>query len=359
MHHLFENGGKICLRDLYVENGIISDVTEPQNNKKEIVNGLIVPKFFNLHCHLGENTFRNIVGDAWTLSKYLSYTENYCKNIGEEERTALWQQSAISVINESKSNNVVGLCASGCARLCKQYDMLNMSAYSITSLIKAADNPKEREDLFKNYYMEYNNAQCSIGASLHSIYKSDKETLVLARNVMDWGAEFFTVHISEDYNTTLLERNKFGKSPVEVLDDYNLLGERTLLVHCGYISEKDYELIAKRGCMIVVCPISNAFLNTQTVDVCKLDCYGIKWTVGTDGLATGRSFNLIAQCVKLKKSYPELELDDLLYKITVVAAEFYNRSIYTGRIEKGTKADFILIDDVCAYSRNRIFDRLL
>lgn len=339
-----ENGGNIYRRDVYVKNGKILDVTAPRCVDNSAHTGLVIPGFFNLHCHLGENTFRNISGDTWTISRYHAYVDGYYRNLQPEERAYMWRDSAESVISESCAKHIVGMCASGSANLCKKRDMLNMSAFSIMSLLDTANNANCSIDPFIKYFREYNGEQCSVGASLHSIYKSDEAALKLARKVMDCGAEFFTVHISEDSQIAAQERDKFGKSPIEVLDEYGLLGERTMLIHCGYITDRDYEFIAKRGSLVVICPISNKFLNTKTADIRKLNMYGIKWTVATDGLATGRTFDLLKQCAELKKQFPELKPGELFYKITVFAAKFFNRSIYTGRIEKGTKADFIIID---------------
>ena len=120
----------------------------------------------------------------------------------------------------------------------------------------------------------------------------------------------------------------------------------TILVHCGCTTKQELELIAKREATIAICPISNIFLNTSILDIKYLEQLGINWCIATDGLATGRSFSLIKQAISLKKIYPFLTYERLFEHITETPAKLYNRKHYTGRIEVGTNADFLITDSV-------------
>ncbi len=53
---------------------------------------------------------------------------------------------------------------------------------------------------------------------MHSVYANDIESFELAKECIDRGAEFITVHISEDEETTKLEKSAHGMSAIELLD---------------------------------------------------------------------------------------------------------------------------------------------
>ena len=153
--------------------------------------------------------------------------------------------------------------------------------------------------------------------------------------------QFITCHISEDEWSRKKEYEAFGSSPIDVLQNYNILNDKTVLVHGGYLTSGELVKIKESGAIIAICPLSNIFLHNKIADVIQLENMEIPWSVGTDGLATGRTFSLLTQCATLKKLMPHITYEKMLYNITERPAKLYNRKIFTGRIEQGTIATFI------------------
>jgi 5-methylthioadenosine/S-adenosylhomocysteine deaminase len=48
-------------------------------------------------------------------------------------------------------------------------------------------------------------------------------------------------HASESLGELEQVRQKYGKTPIEVLDSVGLLGEKTLLAHCVHLSDAEIE----------------------------------------------------------------------------------------------------------------------
>ncbi|MDE7018333.1 MAG: amidohydrolase family protein, partial [Lachnospiraceae bacterium] len=176
---------------------------------------------------------------------------------------------------------------------------------------------------------------------LHSVYANDAESFMLARECMDMGAEFVSVHVSEDLFTAELEKMTHNMSAVALLDKYGLLSEKTILVHCGYCSDEDLMMVKNSGAVISVCPVSNKFLNTRMIDLYKLEDLGIPWCLSTDGLGTGRTFSLLAQVKCARKEYPDISLEKYWTSITSVPGRFFRNYLYTGNLEIGTRSTFI------------------
>ncbi len=309
-------------------------------------NYTIFPCFCDIHCHLGESIFRDISGNEWTLEKYLKYTDNINKRMSNDERNKTWEISAEYTLKQIKKQGIIGICAARSAEICEKWSIYNMAGYPIMDSDKLIAYKKGGIQAFKEYFKKNHNEMCNVGIFFHSLYKSNIESLKLAYECLENQAEHFSIHISEDIATYKKEKNIYGKEAIYVLDDYNLLNSNTILVHCGCTTKQELELIAKREATIAICPISNIFLNTSILDIKYLEQLGINWCIATDGLATGRSFSLIKQAISLKKIYPFLTYERLFEHITETPAKLYNRKHYTGRIEVGTNADFLITDSV-------------
>lgn len=78
---------------------------------------------------------------------------------------------------------------------------------------------------------------------------------------------------------------QFKRSTVELLEQYGLLHDQTFLVHMGYSSGADLELIAARGAHVVTTPASEMRLGENMFDPVEAERRGISLLIGTDGPA--------------------------------------------------------------------------
>lgn len=347
---LHTEGGELYFDDapIYTYDGIVVEKDSAVCDFQEYnMRGMIVmPALFNLHSHLGESMYRDISGSDWTIDRYLQYTNKINEDMDPMERRRCWESSARFTIDEMKKYGTVGFCAARSAEISKEMGILTMSGYPIMNNIKLIDYKTAGREGFEKYDKMNRSDSCSIGVFLHSVYANDQESLRLAAMCMEAGAEFISTHVSEDYSTRILECEMHGMTAVEVLDENGLLSEKSILVHCGYASESDLNLIKDRGAVICICPISNAFLNTRMIDINALNKLGIPWMIGTDGLATGRTFSLRRQVNMAKENNTDVAYKDFWMSITTRPGKLFRRKIYTGSIDIGSKTDFIVFDSM-------------
>jgi len=277
---------------------------------------VMFPAFVNLHVHLGENQFKGIRGDNWSLMKYIRHTERANACLTSPERERLWQQSAAEVLHDLMSLGVCGLCAARASSSERALGFKVLSGYPVMRTVKLAGFLNAGLAGYLKYRERYESGKCKVGVFLHSLYANDGAALELVSRCLDVGAEFVTVHVAEDEESEAMERRMYGRSAIAELDARGLLTEKTILVHGGYVTENDWEKIASRHSSLVVCPISNRFLGTRIPDVKKVSELGVKWYVGTDGLATGRSLSLIDQVRELKSVFGDLEDKDIFRAVT-------------------------------------------
>ena len=78
---------------------------------------------------------------------------------------------------------------------------------------------------------------------LHASFTLSDETLKKCQKAVEGLDVGYHVHIAEgieDLNNSL---EKYGKRVVERLSEFNILGEKTIGVHCIYINENEMEIL--------------------------------------------------------------------------------------------------------------------
>jgi cytosine/adenosine deaminase-related metal-dependent hydrolase len=102
-------------------------------------------------------------------------------------------------------------------------------------------------------------------------------------------------HIAETLDEETYCRERFGRSPLELLDDLGFLGEDVWLAHCVHLAEKDVRRIAETGTGVACCPTSNLRLGSGIAPVRALIDEGAAVGLGVDGSASNDAGNMIAE----------------------------------------------------------------
>lgn len=90
------------------------------------------------------------------------------------------------------------------------------------------------------------------------------------------------VHVAEAPYEGEATRERFGKSPIALLDELGALDERTVAVHAIYITDDERALIAQRHARVIHNPMTNQYLGDGICDVTRLRSLGVTVGLGTD-----------------------------------------------------------------------------
>ena len=83
-----------------------------------------------------------------------------------------------------------------------------------------------------------------------------------------------------------------ARSPVALLEEQGVLGERTLLIHCVRVDAEDVAAIARHGCAVAHCPASNAKLGHGIAPLRELLAAGIRVGLGSDSVASNNRMDV-------------------------------------------------------------------
>ncbi len=97
----------------------------------------------------------------------------------------------------------------------------------------------------------------------HAPYTCSPETLETVAELKEKYGVPHQIHVSETREEVVDIKRKYGKYPAEYVDEHVSLDENTTLVHGGWLTKGELDLIARRGAALVHCPVSNAKLATH------------------------------------------------------------------------------------------------
>ena len=331
------NNGLVLKKDIGIKKGVIIKIDDNINDSKNIIDAkdnIIMPGFINTHIHFGEFYNKGYQKKLKT-DEYINYAEKFYElNIKNSEIIRV-TSSKICAYEAIKYGQTTLMGIRGWnsveeykARLYMGYPLMNSGKLNKYLIDGFRQFKSLKNDKLNTYYI-----------FVHSLLSVDEKVLQELSSFVKNNSVYLAIHLKETKNEEKKIIKKYNLNSLEVLEKFNLLSEKTLLVHCCYLNREDIKIIKKYNCTISINPNSNLKLRNKILDITKLK--GINICVGTDGIATNDSLNII-ECLKTMGLLYNISSKDLIKMITENPGKFLNNK--TGRICEGYKADLIIYD---------------
>jgi len=216
-------------------------------------------------------------------------------------------------------------------------------------------------------YMDYESDLINVGAGPYSTY-------TLSRNLLRIMSQFsrssdipIMIHAAESFSEMEFFHNSAGdiatrlfpnigwdelppehkKTPVQHLSQIGFLDSAPLLVGCTQLTETDMEHIAYTGSKVIITPRSHMNLQQGIAPYKDLAEKRILTVLGTDGIPSVENLSLwdeMRAFVQQHNDSIHLTGHEVLSMVTTRAAAALGLGDDIGSIEKGKKADLILVD---------------
>jgi 5-methylthioadenosine/S-adenosylhomocysteine deaminase len=161
----------------------------------------------------------------------------------------------------------------------------------------------------------------------------------------------FHIHAAENAGEVADVTSRFGRSPVELLDDYGLLRDGTVLAHAVVLSDDEIARIASTQTAVAHCPSSNMKLASGFCRVPELLAAGVTVGLGTDGPSSSNDldmFTAIRVAALVQKGHrldpTVLPAAAILRMATMGSARALGIDHLVGSIEVGKRADLVRLD---------------
>ena len=352
------NDGKVS--DVLIEDGLIERIALsgesfdiPSGTEVVDCSGkALMPGLVNMHTHAGMALMRG-VGEDIPFHEWLDRIWVLEKGLDEEY---VYHATKVACLEMIKT---------GTTTFNDQYWYMPMAYKAASEMgIRAAlsyvvcdrNDPEESERQKIQCIQMYEDSKTwsdmmTFMISVHAIY-SVSEPMIL------WAVEFarerglkLHIHLSEtEKEVQDCMKEHEGMSPVEYLDSLGVLGPDVIAAHTLWLSDKDVEILGKRGVTCVHNVNSNLKLASgYRFRYNELRDAGANVCLGTDGCASSNNLDMLetmktsAMIQKAWRNDPSaMPIDELISMVTSNAAKALG--LNCGRIEEGAAADLIIVD---------------
>lgn len=324
----------------------------------EVVNGngnLLIPGFYNSHCHAAMVMFRGY-GEDLPLARWLNE-----KIYPAEERlnTRNVYIGAKYAIAEMLKNGIVSFS--------DMYMFVNSVAEAVVetgikanlsrSLVSFGDNATIKGDWrfaesieWINQYQNANGGRLKMDMSLHAEYTNQERYIREVAEYTKANGLRMQLHASESENEHLECIKRHGMTPVEYFKNTGVLSSPTTLAHCVYVTDSDMDILIESGAFVSHNATSNLKLGSGVARLPKMLEKGVCVSLGTDGAASNNTLDIMREyqlASILHKGYnrdAEATLSSQMLDLATYNGAKSQGRDDCGKIKVGNRADLVLID---------------
>jgi 5-methylthioadenosine/S-adenosylhomocysteine deaminase len=185
----------------------------------------------------------------------------------------------------------------------------------------------------------------------HSVYAAPPEMLAKTRDLAREYDLALVTHASESRQELATVREKFGKTPIEVLHELELLGPKTLLAHCIHLNDDEIATLAATGTSVAHCPECNLKIGSGIARVVEMAAAGVNVAVATDGPASNNDLDMFSELRTAAILQKGVRHDPTVMPAAEVfamgtrnAARALGIDNLVGSLEVGKRADVVLLN---------------
>ena len=329
---------------------VVSDFTS-KSTDETIIDGTgkyIIPGLVNAHAHTAMTLLRGVAEDVNVNDWFNKHVWVYEQSLTPEDVYIGTQIGAAEMLLSGVTAVADHYFAMG--RAFDAYIKSGMRANLAWAVFGTGpDAEKQFEtamDFTRNYSDKHSRIQISLGP--HSPYICPEDFLRKVSIESDKLSLPMHIHVSETEEQVTQSLKNTGMTPVEILDKTGVLREGTILAHAYWATDKDLELIKKRGSGIAHCAKTYMKFGDINDFLPRALKAGVNIALGSDGLASNNTVNIFetardaALLAKCAAKNPETgTIADILPVMN--AGDVIGLKGY-GEVEAGALADLVIID---------------
>ncbi len=185
----------------------------------------------------------------------------------------------------------------------------------------------------------------------HGTYTMDPAQLSKVGELAQQSGARFHIHAAENAGEVADVNSRFGRTPVQLLDDHGLLRDGTVLAHAVVLTDEEIDRIASTQTAVAHCPSSNMKLASGFCRVPELLAAGVTVGLGTDGPSSSNDldmFTAMRVAALVHKGHrldpTTLPASTILRMATMGSARALGIDQLVGSIEVGKRADLVRLD---------------
>jgi 5-methylthioadenosine/S-adenosylhomocysteine deaminase len=316
--------------------------------------GLILPGLINGHTHAAMTLFRGLADDlplmAW-LNNYIFPAES--RMDGDFVFTGTLLACAEMIMSGTTTFCDMYLFEEEVARASKEAGMrclVGEVLYDFDSPnYGSIENGLRYTETLINTWAD--DPLVSIAVEPHSLFTCSPDLLRACNDLALRHKVPLIMHLAETQSELDEIKKRYGRTPVKHLQSLGILGPHLIADHCVHLQQADIAVLAQHGVKAIHNPESNMKLASGIAPVPEMLANQMTVGLGTDGCASNNNLDLFAEMDMAAKLHKVNAMDttvmDALTVVrmaTIEGARALGMGKITGSIEKGKRADVIVID---------------
>lgn len=341
-------GGTIVIEDSTIVEVLRAgaSVAAPVDRTIDAEHGIVMPGLINAHTHLAMTPFRGFVDDV-DLQDFLGKLFPAEARIMSERHVRVGVRAALA---ESM--------LSGCTSALDMYwhpdaslDEASACGFRLQTgpLFIGSDGPDHIA--FEQRLTDAKATGPHRWVLAHGTYTMSPEQLMTVGELSTDESARFHIHASENAGEVADVQRRYGRTPVELLDDLGLLRSGTVLAHGVVLSDDEIARLAETNTAVAHCPSSNMKLASGFCRIPELLAAGVTVGLGTDGPSSSNDLDMFAAMRVAALIHKGHRLDPtavpasaVLRMATMGSATALGIDAEVGSIEVGKRADLVRLD---------------
>lgn len=359
-----ENGAVVIKKEKIVAVGTTEEILKNYSDDDVIdVEGrVIMPGIINAHHHIYSAFARGMASSGKAPKDFMEILEGLWWKIDKKLTLEDLKYSAYTTYIDCIKNGVTTVFDHNASPYAVKNSLFTIAnaaqKLGIRTCLCYEVSDRDGEEILKdgideniNFIKEYNNnSQNMIKGmfGLHAAFTLSNESLAMCREKMKGINAGYHVHVAEGRADLEDSLAKYGKRVVERLNEFGILGKKTLAVHCIHIDEDELNILKDTDTYVVHNPESNMGNAVGCQPFLKLFEKGITTGLGTDGYTSDmfesmKVANIIHKHVNQNPSVAWGEVPEAMFENNrKIAGEYFEGEL--GILKEGALADIIVVD---------------
>lgn len=330
----------------------------PEERADRVIEGngnLMIPAFYNTHCHSAMTLFRGY-GDDLPLQRWLNE-----KIFPAEEKLtseSVYYGSMVAIAEMIRNGTVsfsdMYFFLDDTARAVEESGVkanLSRSIVSFDPDIDCDNDPRIKEsiEVFDRWHGQAD-GRIKIDMSLHAEYTNVEKCCRYVGALAKERNTGLQVHVSETASEHDECIARHGVTPTGFFLRTGVLDVPVTAAHCVWVDDDDIAIMAKQEVSVAHNPVSNLKLGSGIMPYKKMKDAGVNITLGTDGAASNNRLSVLRELQFAALIHKGNDLDpSVTVAADMIKIASRNGALSQGRedcgeIAVGMKADLVLID---------------
>lgn len=349
---------------LVVSDGQIETVTSPdkyQGNTLTLPGRAIIPGFVDAHTHLGQTFGKALIGgEPSQIWKRIWYPMEDALDVHSAYISAKWlfleaMRGGFTTIvnfNLNDSTKNVGVHQAAEETGIRLISATGLNEYSSDS--GTGDSVHSVSDIIEQLkeHIELCDRPRLIPSLCCGAFEGNRpETLAELSKFCAQQGILFQMHSNEHFPEVHECVVRFGKRPIEMLSEFEILGSHVLLHHTTLVSETEIELLHASNTATSYNPLASLWKGNAVMPALHYASRGIRFGIGSDSTSSDafRSLTAAEACQRIQHAIP---VDDFscgagwtwVEAATHGSADACGEGSAFGHLHQGMAADFLILD---------------